>query len=133
MTFLTITESKNEKRLITTQPLKKRELIFTLKGELRAIPSKYSLQINENTHLDVPSGELGNLEYAWAFLNHSCAPNCYMKNQELYASEDIDANTELTFNYNTTEYDMATPFICKCGSENCLGEIRGYKHLQEKK
>ena len=35
----------------------------------------------------------------------------------------------MTFNYNTTEWEMAEPFSCGCGSENCLGTIQGLKHL----
>jgi len=31
----------------------------------------------------------------------------------------------------TTEYDMAEPFACHCGSPRCFGTIRGFKHLTE--
>ena len=72
---------------------------------------------------------MGDNAYPWVYLNHSCSPNCYLKNNQLFALAAIDAQTELTFNYNTTEFEMASPFNCNCGSDNCLKKIKGYKYL----
>ncbi|KAI9629105.1 hypothetical protein KEM48_011176 [Puccinia striiformis f. sp. tritici PST-130] len=35
----------------------------------------------------------------------------------------------LTFAYFSTEWHMAQPFQCACGSKSCLGMIRGAQHL----
>ena len=126
---LSVIEKESENRLITNRDLKKEEVILTFKGEITSTPSKYSIQIGQNEHLDIPDGEIGNPDYYWIFLNHSCAPNTYIKNKQLIALEDIPAATELTFNYNTTEYNMATPFQCNCQKENCQKEIKGFKYL----
>ena len=40
----------------------------------------------------------------------------------------IEADEQLTFDYNTTEWSMDAPFACACGA--CSGAaIRGYAHL----
>lgn len=127
--FLSITENKNEKRLTTNRELMKEEIILHFIGNATSTPSKYSIQIEKNEHLDVPEGKMGAIDYCWAFLNHSCEPNTYIKNKQLVALKDIPKGNELTFNYNTTEYDMATPFQCKCQHQKCQKEIRGYKYL----
>ncbi|MCO6500381.1 MAG: SET domain-containing protein-lysine N-methyltransferase [Vicingus serpentipes] len=127
--FLSIAKNKNENQLITNRELIKEEIILNFKGDITSQPSKYSIQIGKNEHLDVPERKMGTPDYYWAFLNHSCAPNTYIKNKRLIALTDIPAGTELTFNYNTTEYDMATPFTCNCQDQNCLKEIKGYKYL----
>ncbi len=69
-------------------------------------------------------------------LNHSCNPNCYIdfENLNLIALKDIKKGDELSFNYNTSEYDLidqGCSFECRCGSENCIKEIKGFKFLSE--
>jgi len=78
--------------------------------------------------------EAGNAEdlsgrYPWRFLNHSCDPNAAVRERQLIAVRPIHPGEDLTFNYNTTEYDMASPFACHCGSLFCAGQIRGFKYL----
>lgn len=45
------------------------------------------------------------------------------------ALRDIAAGNEITFNYLTTESEMAVPFNCSCGSTNCFGLIQGRSFL----
>jgi len=118
-----------EKKLVTLLPLEKGALVHHLIGTINHHPTKYSLQIGKDQHLDVPPGKMDNNAYPWVYLNHSCSPNCYMKNKQLFALVAIDAQTELTFNYNTTEFEMASPFSCNCDSSSCLQKIKGYKYL----
>ena len=44
-------------------------------------------------------------------MNHSFNPSCYIKDDNIVALHDIEPGTELTFNYNENEVDMACPFI----------------------
>ena len=59
------------------------------------------------------------------FINHSCDPNCGIKeNFKIYAMRDINPGEEITFDYSMTEssdYKMD----CNCGGENCRGVITG--------
>jgi len=36
---------------------------------------------------------------------------------------------ELTYNYNTTEFDIIKKFKCECNSKNCFHKIEGFKYL----
>ncbi|DBB04664.1 hypothetical protein WJX77_006462 [Trebouxia sp. C0004] len=66
------------------------------------------------------------------FINHSCDPNCetqkWLVHGELaiglFATKDIPADTELTFDYNFERYGDK-PLKCLCGSAKCRGFIGG--------
>lgn len=75
-------------------------------------------------------------------LNHSCQPNVAIlfASERIYARalHDILPTEEITFNYNTTEWDLLhqdrvfnTPcsFDCDCGAAACGGRITGFRHL----
>lgn len=62
-------------------------------------------------------------------MNHSCEPNSLIRDREVIAKRNIQPWEAVTFDYNTTEWEMAEPFSCGCGSENCLQTIQGLKYL----
>ena len=64
----------------------------------------------------------------WQFLNPACRPNAAVMGRRLVAIREIAAGEEVTFNYNCNEYDMESPFRCRCG--DCEGvRVRGYRYL----
>jgi|SRR5215217_5605323 len=108
-------------------------VIFHLKGSISTRANKYSVQLSRDKHIDFPPVRKPNddLDYAWQYVNHSCDPNSYVNAGDLCFSAltNIREGEEITFNYLTTEYELATPFQCRCGSTTCFGFIRGYKFL----
>jgi SET domain len=64
-------------------------------------------------------------------MNHSCAPTTTLDTtkMEVRAVKSIEPGTPLTFFYPSTEWEMAQPFQCNCGAKECLGLIRGAKHI----
>lgn len=62
-----------------------------------------------------------------AKLNHSCDPNIKIDTirRECVARKDIREGEELSFFYPTTETEMISPFLCKCGSDFCIGYVDG--------
>ncbi len=71
------------------------------------------------------------------FINHSCNPNTFIDLNKKYfiAIKHINKGEEITFNYNTTEYDMIKyreDFRCKCGAKKCYGRVKGFKYLNNK-
>jgi hypothetical protein len=108
------------------------QIIMRIEGEQRDRPSRFSVQVEWNLHIEV-NGSLSLEElmdrFPWRFLNHSCDGNSMVQGNYLVAVRGIRPGEEVTFNYNATEYDMARPFTCHCGSPFCIGEIRGFKYL----
>jgi hypothetical protein len=118
---------------ITLEAIRAGEVILTAQGEEVDRPSRTSLQVDEGVHLEVPAGlSLARTmdAYQWRFLDHSCDPAASFRGRELVALRDLPAWSLVTFDYNTTEYELAEPFHCECGSPSCQGEqVRGFRHL----
>lgn len=127
-------ENSKGKALRCLIPFKKHDIISAMIGTVVDYNDprvdEFSMQINATQYL------CGNPSDPEEFINHSCNPSCQMlhENDRVYlaAIRDIEAGEELTFNYNTTEFDMREHwFNCLCGSPDCMKEIKGYNHLTE--
>lgn len=124
--------TQDERRLVTVQDVAKGECLFRLEGRVRSTPTRFSVQVGPDQHLDQDSKHSAEdrvARYPWRFMNHHCEPSTAIRNRECIALRDITAGEDVTFDYNTTEYDMAEPFACRCGSARCVGVVRGAKHL----
>ena len=79
-----------------------------------------SLQVNTNLiFLGPPSREPGDS------INHSCEPNCGMRNATtIVAMRDIAVGEELTFDYAMSDASDYDEFDCNCGSSMCRGRIQ---------
>ncbi|KAL9186741.1 hypothetical protein ACHAXT_010461 [Thalassiosira profunda] len=86
----------------------------------------HSIQIGWNAHVI--------MELPARFLNHSCDPNVGVGGVNEWGSYDfvalrpIGAGEEISFDYETTEYEVGAFSECLCGAANCRGTVRGYKH-----
>ena len=65
------------------------------------------------------------------YINHSCAPNVFFNttSMELVCLHALQPGDEFTFFYPSTEWEMAQPFVCNCGNQNCIQLINGASHL----
>jgi SET domain-containing protein len=109
--------------VVAAEPIATGETVFSLCGRVHRRPSRYTLQVGGDVHIN-PAGRL------WGFVNHSCDPNCHIDfvHWRIVAARPIAAGEELGFHYLTTEWDMASPFACRCGAAACLGRITGLRH-----
>ena len=141
---VTLMEPKDAKGfgLMTRQALKKGQFVIEYVGEV----------VNEEEHnrrkveyrkegkrhfyfMSIANGEVidatrrGNLS---RFLNHSCNPNCETQKWQvggelcigIFALRDVDANTELTFDYHFERDAQQTQRLrCLCGEPNCRGFV----------
>lgn len=127
-----VLETAGEYRLVTVQPVAAGELLFRIEGEETPIPTRYSVQVGTGAHIDSGS-DCGMAEvldrYFWRFMNHHCEPATMIRGRDVIALRDLVPMEDVTFNYNTTEENMAEPFACHCGSARCEGTIRGARHL----
>ena len=122
-------------RLVATRDFEIDDHILRLRGEVIESPTQFSVQIGPGQHMEVPAFvhvEQPVDRYRWRFLNHSCEPNAKFEDRNLVAIREIKATEQITFDYNTTEYDLATPFECHCRSESCCGVVRGLRWQQDR-
>ena len=79
-----------------------------------------SLQVNTNLiFLGPPSREPGDS------INHSCEPNCGMRNATtIVAMRDIAVGEELTFDYAMSDASDYDEFECNCGTSLCRSHVR---------
>jgi hypothetical protein len=121
-----------EFRLVAARPIARGDVLFQIEGVRTRRPTRYSVQIGARLHIDLDPGHSAEeimSRYYWRFMNHACEPSAWIRDQEVIALHGIRPGDDVTFDYNSTEYEMAEPFACRCGSRHCLGEIRGFKHL----
>lgn len=123
MEKLAIKSENKFRTLVTKQSYKKGEIISSIPSEdVREKPNRFTVQIGRDRHTHV--GKL-------AALNHSCDPNVILdtENMEMVAARDIEKGEELFFFYPSTEWQMDAPFICLCGSANCINVVAGARFL----
>ncbi len=127
-----VVRSDGEYKLVARESIPSGRRLFKIEGGLTEVPTRYSVQVGRALHLDLP-GSYGPEEimdrFYWRFTNHSCEPNALLRGGEFFALRPIEPWQEITFNYNTTEYKLAEPFDCRCGSDRCAGRIRGFRFL----
>ncbi len=113
--------------VLANKNFKKGEVVIKFRADLvpNSKASPEAVQVDEHHSFDT----------RWlvteAFINHSCEPNAKLdvERKSYIAIKPIGRNQEITFDYNTTEWDSGGAFKCNCGSKNCYGEVRGLKYL----
>lgn len=108
------------------------DCVLDLTGITKSTKDRYSIQISLDEHLhpfDELQGNPADCQTPWIYTNHSCNPNVVIRDRAYIALRNIQPGDDITFDYETTEVDMAEPFTCGCQSETCRGIIRGYVHL----
>eukprot|EP00760_Papus_ankaliazontas_P002275 PhM_4_TR10921/c0_g1_i1/m.7997 len=103
-------------------------LLCSVRGIVLSSPTLYTIQTGLKTHV-VPHG-------GCEFLAHSCDPTVKLVTDDadparvdVVTLRPLHAGEVLSFNYLTTEFSMDAPFVCHCGSEQCVGRIAGFEHL----
>ena len=123
METLVIKTENKFRSLVTKQQYKQGEVICEIPREkVLNKPNRFTVQIDRTEHTDV--GKL-------AALNHSCDPNVILDTakMQMVARRDIEKGEELSFFYPSTEWEMDAPFICLCGSANCIHVVAGARFL----
>jgi hypothetical protein len=121
--FLHVFGDPGARGLRTDRPFRRGDVVCRIPSTaLRDRPSRHTVQTGPDTHIEV--GILSTL-------NHACDPNVRLDTDAMVvvAERDIPAGEELTYFYPSTEWEMAEPFVCRCGGPACLGVVRGARHL----
>lgn len=89
-------------------------------------PSYLTVQTGDDRHITLTPSFL-------QYVNHSCQPNAFFDTtaMQLVCIAPIAAGEQFTFFYPSTEWEMAQPFACQCGTEACIGQITGASQIDK--
>jgi hypothetical protein len=113
--------------IVASKDISKNDFITNLnKLPILSTNNKYAITKNLSEYYDTASSIL-------QYTNHSCDSNIMITKDgsDFIAKKDIKAGEMITFNYNTTEYEVIRPFDCLCKEDCCIGKVRGFKHLNQ--
>ena len=118
---------EGRKAYFAERDYKKNEVISDFSSsKILSKPTYLTIQLDEDKHILLKPEKLQDI-------NHSCDPNVFFDTDamQLVALKGINKDEELTFFYPSTEWEMAQPFSCHCGSAYCLKEIKGAAHIDK--
>lgn len=121
---------KYGKSIFVKRNFKKGETVFIVCGPIIKKPNIYTIPISFDLYLD-PIPFLGKE------LNHSCEPNCGIKDRtRIVAMKNIKKDEEITIDYAMIilKYNpklLKQNIKCKCGNKNCRGEFGSYRKLSK--
>lgn len=120
------TNSSSGVQLVTTFSIKKGTVFYKFTDyQLMPHPTYQTVQLDTENHIE----ELNVL----ALLTHSCEPNVIVDItlRECRAIRDIEAGEALSSFYPSTEWNMARPFQCQCGSPRCIKFVAGASYVSD--
>ncbi|MFO8015589.1 MAG: SET domain-containing methyltransferase [Candidatus Woesearchaeota archaeon] len=122
-------ETEKGKSVFAKKEIEEGEKILEFERNFVKRQTRTSMQVDEGPHQESTDPDA-----AENFLNHSCEPNAYIDFDDygglsLRALRQINKGEEITFNFLTTEWELAEPFDCRCGSPRCYGRIKGFRYL----
>ena len=102
--------------LFANRTFDKGEIILLLKGNYFNKPTRTSIQIGDQ-HLE---------HYEGGYVNHHCDPNTKVIVPNftppfLVATKNIELGEEITFDYESTEEELVSPFKCECHGRLIVG------------
>lgn len=112
--FVSKLKGSSMQGVFTFEDIPKGEVIHKLKGKIAIHPTRTSVQLAKNKHIE---------DTLTAFMNHSCTPNAEVYHGALISLKEIKAGEEITFNYNANEDTVSCPFICNCCGKEILGRL----------
>ncbi|WP_369422251.1 SET domain-containing protein [Bradyrhizobium sp. IC4061] len=100
-------------------------IVGRLGGAIQRTPNKRTIQIDRDRHLCSDFID---------FVNHNCRPSAYIRVESetivLNAISEINRETsEISIDYNCSEYSLAESFMCRCCRK--ANHVAGYKYLIE--
>jgi hypothetical protein len=130
--YLGVLVTHDWRRLVAIRPIAAGTKIFMVIGRDTPTPTRHSIQVARDVHVDQDDAHdpaEAMRRYFWRFMDHACDPNTVIRGRSVIARRDIASGETVSFNYNTTEYELAEPFRCRCESALCIGLVRGARHL----
>ncbi|MBS3148936.1 SET domain-containing protein-lysine N-methyltransferase [Candidatus Woesearchaeota archaeon] len=118
--------SKGGKGVFAARDFKKGEvvLIWDISHQLSREQIKNLSQDDQNHTNYIGTDTYTLMQSPEKFVDHSCEPNTYVKNQQDIALIDIEKGEEITTDYSLNGIDD-WEMQCNCGTQNCRKVIYG--------
>ena len=112
--MLYIKEEGGRKGVYALKDLDEGSIVVDLaSGKLVREPTRTSIQVGDGFHIE---DEVG------CFINHLCQPSCKIKAFFVVTLRDVREGEEITFDYDESEDEIASPFKCECCGKMILGK-----------
>lgn len=126
------------KKAIAKHALASGAVLNVFKFPVLTYPTMHTVQLTEGVHVAPTDGA--------ECISHQCGPDTNSavvvaddcQSAAFVATRDVAEGEEMTFNYNTTEWEMSSPFPCVCkacqakstsGAAAVSQVVRGFKYL----
>ncbi len=114
--------------------IKKGELIASFDGKVYGWYSKFWSQDLYDHCIQFEERKWRDSEGLARFINHSCNPNCGIKNRfDVVAMRDISPGEQLFWDYEMTEDHPFWRMECRCGNQDCRAIIGTFQNMPPKK
>ena len=130
--FIIKNSDKGGEGIFANKSFERGDLVLLSYGPIIKKCSKYTIPIDYHLFLDPTV-----YDCPVRYVNHSCEPNCGIKNGvEIVSMKRIEEGEEITIDYAMIVYDFdyynwEEDISCECKSEKCRGEIGTYKNLSK--
>ena len=126
-----VRKTKFGKGLIAVEKIRAGELIASFDGTKYTDKSEFSTDVY-NHAIQYARKKWRDSKGIARLLNHSCVPNCGIKNLfDIVAMKTINPGEELFWDYEMTEDNDTWKMKCKCGNSNCRKIIGAYRNMPE--
>jgi uncharacterized protein len=130
--FLVIRQSSMGLGVFTKRNLPANHFIFTIQGSPLHFDATTRLGDKESYCLQTGSNEYIFLDAPFCFCNHSCDPNCGIKEGlSLYTVRPVSKGEELSWDYSTSMLERHWTLKCRCQSPQCRSLVRDFDFLPE--
>ncbi len=117
------------KGLFASESIRKDEIIAIFDGEVYDYDSDWTDDLADHC-IQFAKGKFRNSNGIANIANHSCNPNCGIKNLfQIVAMRDIEPGEELTWDYDMSENNPLWSMDCQCGEKNCRNIIGRHNKL----
>ncbi|MEM8867148.1 MAG: SET domain-containing methyltransferase [Verrucomicrobiota bacterium] len=116
--------------LVATELIGKDELIWSPEPEPPFVDYAARKQIDDRVFYSQIDRDLFAKNHGdeW-YLNHSCAPNCVLRDRKVIAARDIQIGEEASYDYGLTETGILWAFWCSCGAPRCRKHVSNDDYL----
>jgi hypothetical protein len=130
--FLVIRESATGLGVFANRYISANSYILTIQGSPLHFDATTRLGDKESYCLQTESDGYIFLEAPFCFFNHSCEPNCGIREgSSLYTVRPINRGEELSWDYSTSMLERHWTLNCCCRSSQCRSAIRDFDFLPQ--